>query len=100
MLATAHQALQQEQPQVFYHEVQDALWNVVATRYNVLPSQMNKYHIAEVLSQKGVSYQVVQNFTAVLDECAWALYTPSHQIQDMTALLARAEQVVDDVLKV
>jgi hypothetical protein len=100
ILATAHQALQHEQSLAFYHEVQDVLWNVMATRYNVLPSQMNKYHIAAVLTQKGVSPQVIQNFTTVLDECEWALYTPSHQMQDMAALLTRAEQVVDDVLKV
>jgi hypothetical protein len=98
ILLAAQQALQQEHRQAFYHEIQKALWEVMAARYHVLPSQMNKHHIAALLAQKGVPPGIVQNFTAVLDECEWALYTPSHDIQDMTALLAKAEQVVNDVV--
>jgi hypothetical protein len=99
ILMPAKLALQSENKQAFYHEVQEALWNVVAVKYNVLPSQMNKYHITELLDEKGISSDTVHNFSAVLDECEWALYAPVTDKNDMAELLAKAEQTVDELQK-
>jgi hypothetical protein len=93
-LAAARMALQQHDQLAFFHEVQQALWNVVAEQYKVLPSHLNKHHIAELLVEKGVPPATIQNFTSVLDACEWALYTPDHSISSMEGLLGRAEEVV------
>jgi hypothetical protein len=93
-LAAARLALQQQDQLAFFHEVQQALWNVVAQQYQVLPSQLNKHHIEELLAKKEVHPATIQNFTSVLDECEWALYTPHHSISSMEGLLGRAEEVV------
>ena len=99
IMAPAKLALQYEDKQVFYHEVQEALWNVVAVKYNVLPSQMNKYHIMELLDEKGISADTIRSFSAVLDECEWALYAPETDKKDMTELLVKAERTVDELQK-
>ena len=99
ILMPAKLALQGENKQAFYHELQEALWNVVAHKYNVLPSQMNKYHITELLDEKGISADTVHNFSAVLDECEWALYAPVTDKNDMVELLVKAEQTVYELQK-
>jgi len=99
ILVPAKLALEYENKQVFYHEVQEALWNVVALKYHVLPSQMNKYHVTELLDEKGVAASTIRSFSAVLDECEWALYAPVTDKNDMTELLVKAEQTVDELQK-
>jgi hypothetical protein len=74
--------------------VQQALWNEVAETYQVLPSQLNKHHIEELLAKMNVPADTVQNFMSVLDECEWALYTPNHSISSMEGLLGRADHVI------
>jgi hypothetical protein len=97
LLATARLALQHNHLQAFYHEVQQALWTVVADKYKVLPSQMNKYHIAELLTQKGIPSETIRNFSTVLDECEWALYTPERSVSSMEALMSKAEGVLQQL---
>jgi hypothetical protein len=99
ILATARLALQHNHRPRFYNEVQKALWNVVADKYKVLPSEMNKYHLAELLAQKQIPAATIQNISSVLDECEWALYTPTTDTNDMTALLAKAEGALTDLRK-
>lgn len=94
-LQAARSALEQNDQHVFFNEVQQALWNQVAETYQVLPSQLNKHHIEDLLGKKNVPAEVVKNFVSVLDECEWALYTPNHSISSMAGLLGRAEEVMN-----
>jgi hypothetical protein len=94
VLSPARQALEQNNQHDFYNEIQQALWKVVADKYQVLPSQWNKHHIEDLLAKKQVPADAIKNFEAVLDECEWALYTPNHSISSMEATLTRAEDVV------
>jgi hypothetical protein len=64
-----------------------------------LPSEMNKYHLAGLLAQKGIPAATIQNISSVLDECEWALYTPTTDINDMAALLLKAELALTDLQK-
>ena len=93
-LQAARLALEQHDQHVFFNEVQQALWNEVAQTYQVLPSQLNKHHIEELLAQKHVPAAVIKNFISVLDECEWALYTPHHSASSMADLLGRAAEVI------
>jgi hypothetical protein len=93
-LAAARIALERHDEHAFFNEVQQALWNEVACTYNVLPSQLNKHHIEDLLVKKGMPNASIKNFVAVLDECEWALYTPNHSISSMEGLLARAEEAM------
>ncbi len=52
LLAKARLAIQYQQAPIFYHEVEQALWQVVADNWQVLPSKQNKYHITRVLTGK------------------------------------------------
>lgn len=100
LLANANIALQNERPQAFYYEVQQALWLAVADKYKVLPSKMNKHHITQLLAEKGVPAETIHAFSAVLDECEWALYTPDQSVTSMEALMGKAEDVLKGLMEV
>jgi hypothetical protein len=100
LLAGAKRALQNHQQQAFYHEVQDALWKVVANNWKVLPSRMNRYHITQLLTEKNVPVETIRNFSAILDECEWALYTPGQSVSSMESLMGKTEGVLKELLEV
>ena len=97
LLKNAKQALQMDQPSVFYREVQQALWQTVRDTWQVLPSKLNKYHTTQLLAEKGVPAETIRNFSAVLDECEWALYTPDQSVKSMEALLEKAEGLLKEL---
>lgn len=100
LLANAKLALQNQRQQAFYYEVQQALWTVVGDTYQVLPSKMNKHHTTQLLAEKGVSAGTIHQFSAVLDECEWALYTPDQSVTSMETLLGKAEVVLNGLLEI
>ncbi|WP_166437037.1 BatD family protein [Niastella caeni] len=100
LLANAKLALLHQHQQAFYHEVQQALWQVVADTYQVLPSKMNKHHITQLLAGKGMPAETIHNFSAILDECEWALYTPDQSVHSMGALMGKAEELVKELIEV
>jgi hypothetical protein len=99
LLKNAKLALQMNQQQVFYREVQQALWQTVRDTWQVLPSKLNKYHTAQLLTEKGVPADTIHNFSAVLDECEWALYTPDQSINSMEALMDKAEGLLKELVE-
>lgn len=100
LLANARLALQYHRQQAFYHEVQQALWQVVGDAYKVLPSKMNKYHISQLLSEKGVPGDTVRSLLAILDECEWALYTPGQSVNSMETMLGKAEGLLKELIEI
>lgn len=100
LLAGAKQALQNQQQQAFYHEVQDALWNFVASNWLVLPSRMNKYHISQLLTEKNIPVETIRSFSAILDECEWALYTPGQSVSSMETLMGKTEGLLKELIEV
>ncbi|WP_369411515.1 BatD family protein [Longitalea luteola] len=100
LLTGARQALQNHQQQAFYREVQDALWKVVATNWQVLPSRLNKYHITQLLREKQVPAETIRHFSAILDECEWALYTPGQSVSSMESLMGKTEGVLLQLLEI
>ncbi|AEW02848.1 hypothetical protein A4D02_02360 [Niastella koreensis] len=99
LLKNAKLALQANQPPIFYREVQQALWQTVRDTWQVLPSKLNKYHTTQLLADKGVPAETIRNFSAVLDECEWALYTPDQSINSMEALLEKAEGLLKELME-
>jgi hypothetical protein len=100
MLTKARLAIQYQQAPVFYHEIEQALWQVVAESCNVLPSKMNRHYITQLLAEQQVPAETIQSFSAILDECEWALYTPGHTVNSMEAMVEKAEGLLKDLLEI
>ncbi len=99
LLLKAELALQRQLPEVFYHELEQALWQLIASKYNVLPSSLNKQTVLQVLQEKNVSASVTEDFSQLMQELEWALYTPDQTAHDMTNLYHKAKRVAADILQ-
>lgn len=100
LLVKAKLAIQHQQAPIFYHEVEQALWKVVADNWKVLPSKMNKHHITRLLTEKDVPAETTRNLLTILDECEWALYTPGQSVTSMEALIGRTETLLIELLEI
>lgn len=100
LLSRAKMAILFQQAPVFYHEIEQALWKVVADNWKVLPSKLNRQHITRLLTEQQVPAETIQNFTAILNECEWALYTPGHSVSSMEATIEKAEGVLIALLEI
>jgi hypothetical protein len=100
LLAKAKMAILFQQAPVFYHEIEQALWKVVGDNWKVLPSKMNRLHITQLLAEQQVPAETIQSFTAILNECEWALYTPGHTVSSMETTFDKAEGVVKMLLEI
>ena len=100
LLAKAKLAIQYQQPPVFYHEIEQALWQVVSDKWKVLPSKMNRHHITGLLAEKNVPAETIRSFSAILNECEWALYTPGHSVNSMEAMIDKSEGILIELLEI
>jgi hypothetical protein len=98
-LFKAEWALERGKPQLFYHELEQAIWQVIAIKYNLLPSALNKYNAVQHLRNKNVAPDVISDFSAVLDELEWALYTPDQSAHDMEKLLQKSRAILENIEK-
>jgi hypothetical protein len=98
-LFKAQWALERGKPQLFYHELEHAIWQVIAAKYNLPPSALNKHIAAQHLREKNLSTEIISNFSAVLDELEWALYTPDQSAHDMEKLLQRSREILESIEK-
>lgn len=96
-LFKAEWALERGKPQLFYHELEQAIWQVIAIKYNLLPSALNKYNAVQHLRNKNVASDVISDFSAVLDELQWALYTPDQSAHDMEKLLQKSRAILENI---
>ena len=99
LLYKAEWALQRQLPDVFYHELEQALWQLIATRYNVLPSSLNKQTVLQVLQDNQVPAAIIEDYSRLMQELEWALYTPDQSAHDMTNLYQQAKRIAEDILQ-
>lgn len=98
-LFKAQWALERGKPQLFYHELEQAIWQIIAIKYSLPPSALNKYNALQLLRQTNLSPEVISYFSTVLDELEWALYTPDQSAHDMENLLRKSREILESIEK-
>jgi hypothetical protein len=96
-LFKAQWALERGKPQLFYHELEQAIWQFISIKYNLLPSSLNKHMAVYQLREKNLSPEIISNFSTVLDELEWALYTPDQSTHDMEKLLQKSKEILETI---
>ncbi|WP_276479760.1 BatD family protein [Paraflavitalea pollutisoli] len=99
-LATAREALHNNDKRLFCQEIQQVLWKAIGEKCQVAPSAMNKQHIAGALAERGVPAETVQQLIRVLNECEWALYTPGEQVDDMKRIFYETKDLLQQLQQV
>ena len=64
----------------FYEALERALHNYLKAKLNIETSEMDQTHIAKLLAERSVDPTVVSDFTALLQRCDFARYTPASNV--------------------
>ena len=89
----ARQALYNGDKQTFYTEIQRVLWKTAAEKCEAVPSALNKQNIVMQFRNCKISEDTISEFQYVLNECEWAVYTPSVDEKDMNKILSSAQRI-------
>ena len=84
-LKAAEQLLRQNKKEAFFEEIERAAWTYLSDRLSIPTAQLNKENIAQILSNKGMSENLVKDVLHVLTTAEFARYTPTsdHAMQDI-----------------
>jgi hypothetical protein len=89
----ARHALYKGDKKTFYTEVQRVLWKTVAEKCDTKPSALNKQNIITQLRNCQVPEDTISELQYILNECEWAVYTPSVDEKDMNKILSAAQRI-------
>ena len=84
-LSQAHDFLQKNLYTAFYEELHRSLLGFVGDKLSMDMAEQNKENIGEALREGGVSAETADGFTALLDACEFARYSPDAGHEAMAA---------------
>jgi BatD DUF11 like domain len=93
----ARYALSAVNSQLFYKETGKAVWNMLAEKFNLTSSQLNKPVVLRLLQQANTPAPTIQLLEKVLNDCELALYTPVHTENDMRQTMEKAEKLEQEL---
>ena len=82
----------------FYIALEKALHNYLKAKLHVETSDISKERIGEILQDKNVDNQTINDFKTVLDNCDYARYTPSTDVM-MKQEYNKAKEVISRIDK-
>lgn len=94
---SARQALYASDKKKFYTEIQRVLWKTVADKCQTAPSGLNKQNIVTHLRGCKLPEDTIGELQYILNECEWAVYTPSVDEKDMNKILASSQRIRSDI---
>lgn len=77
-LRTAKDFLSKGLSGAYYEELHKALIGYVSDKLSIPASELSKEHIGEGLAERGVSRESIDAFTALVDKCEFARYSPDN----------------------
>ncbi|MBO5404676.1 MAG: protein BatD [Paludibacteraceae bacterium] len=96
-LKLAAQLLKENKKESFYEEIERAAWTYLSDRLSIPTAQLNKENIAQLLSNKGVSQELIDEVHRMLTTAEFARYAPTsdhamHEIyNDTTKIINQLE---------
>ena len=91
-LQKAEQSLKQNNNDLFYTQVLQALSSYIQNKFNIPTSELEKEKVAELLKEKNIKEQTIQQLIAAIDACEFAKYAPA-------ANAGKQLKVYDDALQ-
>jgi len=82
-LKGASSSLKAQNKEEFYDEILKALWGYIADKLNLPLTNLNKENIAEILIEKGVNQELIDQFMDILNTCEFARYAPATGSSEM-----------------
>ena len=93
-LRKAHNYLRQDDQNAFYEEVMKALWGYLGDKLTIPVAELSRDKSRDVLKQKQVDDDLVEDIYHLLDSCEYARFAPSAGTSDMQILYKDAVTLI------
>ena len=96
-LKRACQCLRRNDSDRFYDELLAALWGYLGDKLKMPASELMRDNIRQVLTERGVSEQIITKFITLIDDCEFAKYSPQKTQENMNGLYESAINSINEL---
>jgi hypothetical protein len=96
-LSPARWAAAKGEPVLFFKELENSIWNCIADRFELTPSERKKETVIPILKARRWSDADLAAFETIWNRCEWALYAPGLAVADSSVILADVERLLNKV---
>ena len=93
-LTPAKRAAEMQDVQVFFKELENAIWQCIGDEFSLTPSERKKERVVQLLQEKGWNREDIASLDAIWKRCEWALYAPGLEAADATGMLIETERLL------
>jgi hypothetical protein len=96
-LAKAKQFMQQNKKEMFYEEIQKALWGYIGYKLSINVSELSRENTINELQQHNVDPANVDELINVIDRCEFARFAPAHEDAEMGNIYSGASEIITKI---
>ncbi len=96
-LKSARYAMERNESEKFYAELNKAMWGYLSDKLDIPASQLLRDNIGAKLTEYGLDAQSVDNTISILDECEMARFTPQHSHLEMSQIYSQAANAIKSI---
>ncbi len=93
-LNNAHKYLTSNNQNSFYEEFSQALWGYISDKLNISRSQLSMDSVREIMLDKNVSADIVDEFIGLLNSCEYARFAPGDANKKMDELYQKGIELI------
>lgn len=96
-LKAARNAMERNESDRFYAELNKAMWGYLSDKLDIPASQLLRDNIGSKLAEYGLDKESVDNTISILDECEMARFTPQHSHLEMSQIYSQAASAIKSI---
>ena len=96
-LKNAFRHMKQDNSALFYAEILSALWGYLGDKLGIPSAEIALSQVVSKLAGKGVSEDILENLTDVVQSCEFARYAPDSLSVPMEDIYKRAEKLIKTI---
>lgn len=96
-LKQAGECLEKNQTEAFFEEISRALWGYISNKFNIPLADLSIESVHQRLSDKKISNENINQFTAVLENCEFARFAPGDKSEKMQGIYNEALEVISKI---
>jgi hypothetical protein len=96
-LAQAEKSMKSSDKENFFVNVLSALYSYAGNKMNIPVAELSKEKVVELLKEKNVQEEAINELVKLLDECEFARYAPGLQSGDLQEVYNRAANIITKI---
>jgi len=96
-LKQAERLMRDHKQNEFYDEVLKALYGYTADRLNIPQEHLNKDNVQQLLLDKGVDSELIDQYLGVINDCEFARYAPGDPNANMESIYGKAITLISQI---